>query len=239
MKIIHLLLFILVLYACFEFVSIGAHVFTSSGIAGQAKAFESQGGTRTMLVLGDSTAVGVGADAPEHSVPGILAAEYNLSVENLAKSGAVAADLEAQLARAQADRYNLILIQAGANDVIRLRDLASANADMEAVIREARKKSDRVVILTAGKIGNAPIFPWFLRSLMTARASDLRDMLKATAEAQGAAYVDLFNTPDPFAQDPRRYYARDGLHLSADGYAFWAGEVVGVIADRWPEFLHG
>lgn len=239
MRIISFLALIVAVYVAYQAVRVGYFVFLSDRAVADAAAFEQKSGTRSMLVLGDSTAVGVGAETPEVSVAGRLAGAFNLSVENRAKSGAVVADLRAQLSSASESEYNLILIQAGANDVIRLHSLEAADAEMRSVIQDAKKKSDRVVLLTAGKIGEAPFFPWFVRALMTHRAKELRDMLSATAREEGAAYVDLYNAPDPFASDPARYYAPDGLHLSGDGYDFWAGEIVEVIEARWPEFIHG
>lgn len=153
-------------------------------------------------------------------------------------SGAVVADLAAQLTLASRQRYDLILIQAGANDVIRLHNLAAANAEMQRVLQDVRTKSDHVVLLTAGKIGNAPLFPWFIRSLMNGRAKELRDMFWMTAKEEDVAYVDLYTISDPFASDLNRYYAPDGLHLTGDGYGFWAGEVAQTIEAEWPGFLH-
>lgn len=234
-----ILVLIVALYVAYEAARVGYLAYVSSGLVAEAQRFERSGGAREILVIGDSTAVGVGAASAEVSVAGRLAGAHDFSVENHAVSGAVVADLAAQLALASRDRYDLILIQAGANDVIQLHHLDAANTEMRSVLKDVHKRSDRVVLLTAGKIGEAPIFPWFIRSLMTGRAKELRDMLSATAREEGVAYVDLYNIPDPFASDPRRYYAPDGLHLTGDGYGFWEDEVVKTIEGAWPGFLHG
>lgn len=239
MKIITVVAFVAAAYLAYEAARVGYLAFVSGRLVADAEPFEQTTGTRSVLVLGDSTAVGVGAETPGASVAGRLAGELNLTVENYAKSGAVVADVRAQLGKATQSEYNLILIQAGANDVIQLHNLEAVNKEMRRVLQEAQKKSDRVVVLTAGKIGQAPLFPWFVRSLMTNRAKELRDMLQVTAGQEGAAYVDLYFAADPFASDPKRYYAPDGLHLSGDGYDFWAGQVLEAIEARWPEFLHG
>ena len=67
----------------------------------------------------------------------------------------------------------------------------------------------------------------------------MRTQFMAITAADGVAYVDLYSIPDPFSSDPSRYYAPDGLHLTADGYEFWFEQVQKVIQARWPELVHG
>ncbi len=235
MKILSLLLILGVLYLAYEVARVGYYAYVSKGLVALAEGFERAEGSRSLLVLGDSTAVGVGVHDAHNTVAGRLSQALNASVENHAVSGEVTADTAAQLAAAQKDSYDLVLIQIGANDVIGFRDLGVAQADLKRLLDEARTKSDRIVLLTAGKIGEAPLFPWFARALMTERAADLRERFSSTAAAFGVVYVDLFAIPDPFATDPRRYYAPDGLHLTDDGYGFWYEQVKHAIEARWPD----
>lgn len=190
--------------------------------------------SRTMLVLGDSTAVGVGA-APRESVPARLANLIGASVENHAKSGAHTRVLKEQLAQAKRGGYDLILIQAGANDVIFFGTPAEAERELELVLAGARKLSNRVVLLTSGKIGDAPIFPWVFRGYLNVRTADLRERFMRLAEQYGAVYVDIYARSNPFGTDPKRYYAPDFLHLSGEGYAFWFDIVEEYVEKRWPE----
>jgi lysophospholipase L1-like esterase len=199
--------------------------------------FTSEKGARTMLVLGDSTAVGVGTES-EHSVPAKVSRLIDASVENYAKSGAVVADLEAQLSRANKPRYDLILIQAGANDVIHFRSLSAAQSQMSTLLEKVSKHSDKIILLTAGKIGDAPIFPMVLRPLLTSRAGNLRQRFLQISEERGVKYVDLYTISEQFHSDPSRFYAKDMLHLSADGYDLWYQEVEKVVETNWPELVH-
>lgn len=199
--------------------------------------FTREKGTHAMLVLGDSTAVGVGTD-PLYSVPARVSQLIDASVENYAKSGAVVEDLDEQLSRAKIRHYDFILIQAGANDVIHFRSLAVAQEQMDALLNKVSQYSDRVILLTAGKIGEAPIFPVVLRPVLTSRAADLRQRFMHSAEQRGVKYVDLFTTSEQFQSDPQRYYGKDMLHLSADGYGLWYQEVQKVIAKNWQELVH-
>ena len=59
-----------------------------------------------MLVLGDSTAVGIGAMRPEESVAGRVSNFLNADrVENYAVSGAVTNDLNEQMKNAALPKY--------------------------------------------------------------------------------------------------------------------------------------
>jgi lysophospholipase L1-like esterase len=160
-------------------------------------------------------------------------------VENHAVSGAVTADLAGQIAQAQKSHYDLILIQIGANDIIRFHSPSATAQTLDAALRSLQPKSDRIVLLTAGKVGEAPFFPRLLSWLWTWQASRMRTQFIAVTNADGVAYVDLYNAPDPFNSDPARYYAPDGLHLTADGYGFWFDQVQQTIVTHWPDLAHG
>ena len=102
------------------------------------------------------------------------------------------------------------------------------SATMRSFVHWIRAAAPYVVLMTSGNLGAAPFFPWPLNRLMTWRARRQRDLLRALAVRHGVAYVDLWREveDDPFRNDPARYYAADGLHLTGEGYAQWHGELV-------------
>ncbi len=228
---------LLVAYVVYQVVRITQLVDASRALLDSAQPFERTEGTLSMLVLGDSTAVGVGSN-PEGTVAARLAQRMGASVENVALSGARTRDVAAQLSQRTRETYDLVLIQVGANDVIRFSPLESVRTDLEAVLASAQSVSDKVVVLTAGKVGDAPFFPRPLGWIWTARAAAVREHFLAAAAAHDAVYVDLYTAADPFSADPHTYYAPDGLHLAAAGYGFWYSEVEKAIEARWPGFLH-
>ncbi len=230
-----LVVLVVIVYSAYEIMRLVYFAHLSRGLVLHAEAFERTGGTRSLLVLGDSTAVGVGAEDAAQSVAGRLSNALDASVENYAKSGAVSADIASQLARAKKGAYDVVLVQVGANDVIDLHDPDAASAALEEALVDVRTKSEHVVLLTSGKIGEAPLFPWFVRSYLTRRAADLRERFKTIADKYDAVYVDLYAIDDPFASDPERYYAPDGLHLTGDGYGFWYAQVNIAIEAKWPD----
>lgn len=190
--------------------------------------------TKNILVLGDSLAVGVGARG-ELTVAGRLGERLRANVENYGKSGAQTRDLDEQLSRAKKDHYDVILIQIGANDVIQLKSLTTAQSNMDRILGAAQKKSAHVIFLTSGNIGDAPLWPFPWPYIYTERTLDLRDRFKVLAEKHGALYVDLYARGNLFASDPDRYYANDKLHLTADGYGTWFDVIWEEVTLRWPD----
>lgn len=192
------------------------------GIIEQSRAFtlEDPARTKRVLVLGDSTAVGVGA-TPETSIARRLAQHFNASVENYAVSGAVTSDLVSQFSRTQHEHYDLVEIQIGANDVMSVRSLPGVARTLEEVLPAISKKTDRIVLLTAGDIGKAPVFVWPLSSFISYRTRELRALFMDVCARSGVSYVDIYSAPDIFPSDPQRYYAPDGLHLAGEGYGYW------------------
>ena len=179
-----------------------------------------------LLVVGDSTAVGTGASAPSGSLAGLLAARFpRLSIENRAKDGARFADLPTQLAGAQ--QFDMVLVQAGGNDVIRLRDMDAVGRDIQRVTALARQHAPLVVLMPAGNVGNAPFFFPPVSWWMTQRSRQLHAHARASAAQAGAVYVRLFEERenDPFARQ-RDLNAKDGLHPSDAGYRVWLDQLM-------------
>jgi lysophospholipase L1-like esterase len=179
-----------------------------------------------MLIVGDSTAVGTGASAPEASVAGLLAAAYpKLQIDNRARDGATFEGVVNQLAGSE--RYDLILISAGGNDVIRLRNADEMRNDIDRATELARARSERVLLMPAGNVGNAPFFVPPASWLMTRRARTLHALVRESSERHGAVYINLFKdaAQDPFVQQPG-LNAVDGLHPSDAGYCVWFDELM-------------
>jgi lysophospholipase L1-like esterase len=224
-------------YVGYQVIRIRGLVQKGIALGQHEKLFTREEGNVSLLVLGDSTAVGLGTSDPKYSVAGRLSDWLNASVENHAKSGAIADDMVAQLSLAQKDQYDLILIQVGANDVIRFHSASAANIQLDTLLQKLTQKSNRIVLLTAGKIGEAPFFPKPFGFLWNNGAARLRTLFMATAQKYGVVYVDLFSIADPFATDTQKYYAADGLHLSDDGYGFWYDQVKVAISENWHELV--
>ena len=185
------------------------------------------GATSRLLVVGDSTAVGTGADAPAASVAGRLGQAYpQLWVENRAQDGATLADVVAQM-RGADGHFDVVLVQAGGNDVIRLSDMDAVRQTVKDLACAARDKAPLVLLMPAGNVGNSPFFFSPVRGWMTRRSRALHAVVLDAAASCGSTYINLFQerADDPFVQGPA-LHARDGLHPSDAGYGVWFEELM-------------
>jgi len=187
---------------------------------------------RRLLVVGDSTGVGTGATQPLASVAGLLGAAYpRLLVHNQARDGARFDAVPAQLAAAAGGPgYDVVLIQAGGNDVIRGIDAAALAQvlDLSFSAAKARLRPGGVAIVQpAGNVGNAAFFLPPLSQLMSQRARELHTAVRSAAARHGLVFVSLYQeaAQDPFVQRPE-LYAADGLHPNDAGYRVWRDELL-------------
>ncbi|MDI1340614.1 GDSL-type esterase/lipase family protein [Polaromonas sp.] len=197
-------------------------------LARQSEPFEASPApaTASLLVVGDSTAVGTGASSPATSIAGLIARDHpQLTIVNRARDGARFADIAAQLEGQQ--RFDAILVLGGGNDVIRFTGDAQLEQNIARAAELARVRARLVVFMPSGNVGSAPFFfaPWSW--LMTRRSETLHRFVRQAATDNGAVYVNLFKdkADDPFAQRPDELNARDGLHPSDAGYRLWYDEL--------------
>lgn len=177
----------------------------------------------TLLVLGDSTAVGVGADSSKDTVAALFAQHVGATyVENRAVSGAIVADLETQIKSASLEEYSFILIEIGGNDIIRFHNVDTVTGELRELL-EALPKTKNLIVHSAGNVGAATTFPWFIRPFHTSRNLAYHKALEEVVRAKGGTYVNLYLDPsiDPFSLHPEIYLAKDGLHPSSAGYKLW------------------
>jgi lysophospholipase L1-like esterase len=110
----------------------------------------------------------------------------------------------------------------GGNDVVGVGSLSIVNQEMTTFLQDVRPYSNRIVLMPAGRVGDAPFFPAVAAPFINSRAAALRNYFMATAAAAGVQYVDLAGpVSDTFATDPAKYYAADMFHPSSTGYALW------------------
>jgi lysophospholipase L1-like esterase len=182
-----------------------------------------------ILVLGDSTAVGTGSVDNRDSTAGRLGTLFpEAEIVNKAVNGLKIEGLLPILATLTDDtRFDIILIQIGANDIIRLTSMDSIKRDITEVLRRAQVLGERVVVLHAGDIGQVPVFPWYVRPLYHTRSMQMREIYSYAARASSAHYVDLIDSGVGAAlkKHPELYYASDELHLSGEGYGLWFEEI--------------
>jgi lysophospholipase L1-like esterase len=175
-----------------------------------------------VLILGDSTAVGLGSASVEASVAGRLAREFpDASVENHAEVGARVANVIDQLAAASG-RFDAVLIAVGGNDVIRGTPESRVRSGLDTVLVRAREMSRFVIVANSANVGNAPLFGWPFNLLLTRRSLRLRRLFAQVCRQHRVRFVNFTyrGHRDEFARLRDEYFAEDGLHPNADAYGY-------------------
>lgn len=177
-----------------------------------------------VLILGDSTGVGVGATLPEESVAGLFAADYpdadiiNVAVSGTRVAGAVAqvrTCLEAGL------RFELALLHVGGNDVVVDTPLDRLSDDCDTLLEELGRLAVRTAWLGPPDLGLAPLFPRPYAWLMASRSRAAARVFAAAAARHDVVFVD-FSAPAHAAHFRRRrkHFAIDGFHPNSASYKY-------------------
>ena len=205
-----------------------------------------EGDRLRLVVLGDSTAAGVGVDRPEHALPHLIAQRIadaerrEVHVVNYGWAGARVCHLvPEQLPRALRplrpedqegflSGADLVAVVIGANDATHRTRPARFRADLRATLETVRAAAPRARVVHAG----IPTFRGALRTLEPLMfitdhyARLLRPISREESERAGVAYADLARDVPPRLRGRTDVLASDQFHLSAVGYAAWADVVV-------------
>ncbi len=183
----------------------------------------------SLLVVGDSTALGAGAEKPHQSVAGRLGRRFpGLRIRNVAVDGARLADVSRQLESVGTERFDMVLIMAGGNDILRFTPLTRLRSEATRVNAAAMAIARHVAWMPPGNLGAAPLWYWPMSRIIDRRSRRVRAALLDVAHSMCAIYVDLYHPVevDPFAIDAERFLAADRVHPSAAGYCYWTAALL-------------
>lgn len=184
-----------------------------------------------ILVAGDSTGYGTGADIPDDSVAGRLGQKYpDAQIANVSKNGYTLREVAEALPKV---KYDLLILQVGGNDILGFRSATQMREDTEYLLERAQAVSDNVYFMSTGDVGAAPGLGPVVSSIMSSRTQVARTIFKEVSEAKGVAFVDLYEDPKDsvFAQEPGVYHSDDKLHPSSEGYRVWFEKLIAVIEE--------
>ena len=193
--------------------------------AGQRYERRQEASAHAILVLGDSTGVGVGAQRPEDSIAGRLAIDFpDSDIANISRSGARVADALAQARQCVAEgrRFDVAVLHLGSNDVVRGTDVAELAAACDALMVELKTVALHVVWLGPPNLGLAPLFPLPYAWLMSSRSRAATSIFAASAAKHGVSYVD-FSAPEHgerLRRGKKLHFAEDGFHPSSSSYGY-------------------
>jgi lysophospholipase L1-like esterase len=188
-----------------------------------------------LLIVGDSSAAGVGVGHQSVALSGRLAAEldgdFEVTWRLVAASGATTADAIAMLSRGPAAACDVALTALGVNDVKNGVPLAAWLSRTERLHGLLRERFGARLICVAGlpPMERFPALPGALARALGARAARfdlaLREHLSASP--------DRVHLPFDLSLSPQMM-AADGFHPGEAIHAAWARKVSAVIRRRFP-----
>lgn len=193
--------------------------------------------TVRLVLLGDSSALGVGVAQVADTVGGrlaelLVADGYRVELSSVAVVGSRSADLATQVARAMlGPTPDVAVVLVGANDATGLRRPAESAAALGAAVARLRAADVPVIVGTCPDLGAARAFASPLRQIVAALGRRTSRAQAVAVRAAGGVPVDLATlTGAVFRADPGTL-SPDGYHPSADGYRVWAHVLVPAVRD--------
>ncbi|MGI3187177.1 SGNH/GDSL hydrolase family protein [Nioella aestuarii] len=181
-----------------------------------------EGPTLRLLILGDSSAAGVGASHQDNALSGqlisALSPHRRLTWRLEAKTGATSRSALAALSTLPHDPFDVVLLVLGVNDVTSFAPLNRILPDRVRIAQEiaARFNTPQLIVTGIPPLSQFPLLPNPLRWILVQRAARLEPLLREQANAAGHSYLPFSMPMDPDLM------AEDGFHPSARAYAHWA-----------------
>ena len=181
-----------------------------------------------LLIVGESTAVGVGVSTNETGLGGqtarALAGATGRPVawRVLGRSGASAQKLVTEFIEPEPPiEADVVVVALGVNDTISLSPVGGWIAALESLLRRVRASSPDAAVVLSGvpPIQHFPALPSPLRHVLGLRAA----VLDRAAIRWASAHAAVAHVPHPSVPLPQvaAVFCADGFHPSADGYAQW------------------
>ena len=179
-----------------------------------------------LLVLGDSTAAGVGAATQHEALPGRLADALHARTDRgirwraVGKNGATAREIvERFLDEALTEPAELLFLSIGANDAMTMRGTGAFVRDVRSILDafETRNPGAFVLMSSLPVFGRFGLLPQPLRTALYRHSLALEAAARAVVERRPRTLMS--NDPPPYAED---FWAPDFFHPSSSGYRDWA-----------------
>lgn len=192
----------------------------------------------SLVVLGDSTAAGMGCSSPEE-VPGVLLARglteesgRPVRLTTHAVVGATSRVLDAQVDMTLdlGGAPDAVVVLIGANDVTARLSVARSAERLSAAVARLRSVGVVVVVGTCPDLGAVRPIPQPLRSVVRTWSLQLARAQHEAVRVAGGHPVALADLLSPeFLSSPDRFFSPDQFHPSAAGYDAAAGVMLPVL----------
>jgi lysophospholipase L1-like esterase len=200
-----------------------------------------------LVVLGDSSAAGLGVDEPAETPSAIIATGLAVAsgrpvrLTNVAVVGATSADLQEQLDRLLeiVGHPDVAMVMVGANDVTHRVKASDAVRELVGTVQALREAGAGVVVGTCPDLGAVQPVPQPLRQLARHWSRDLAAAQTVAVVEAGGRTVSLGDLLGPdFAAYPNEMFSADRFHPSATGYAKAAAALLPSVCAEiglWPD----
>jgi lysophospholipase L1-like esterase len=181
-----------------------------------------------LVMLGDSTAAGMGVAQREQTIGAIIAhgvaalSGRPVELTNVAIVGAESPELGDQVVRAleQVPRPDVAVISIGANDVTHRNDRTAAVRHLEMAVSRLRETGAEVVVATCPDLGAIEPLAQPLKLLARRWSRDLAAAQTVAVVEAGGRAVSVGNLLGPsFRSEPKVMFSEDRFHPSPAGYA--------------------
>ena len=189
-----------------------------------------QGAPLRVLILGDSSAAGVGVEAQDDALLGQithrLAGHATVTFELVAQTGAKTGDVLAWLDELPSQDYDVVITALGVNDVTKLVPLRRWLQQQETLMGRLVNDFGARCVIVSGvpNLSEFPVLPNPLRWLLGRRAVWLDHYLAPLVDRQ----PHCIHVPADMTLTASNM-ARDGFHPGPIVYAAWAEMVVAAI----------
>ncbi|GAA4132648.1 SGNH/GDSL hydrolase family protein [Actinomadura keratinilytica] len=187
----------------------------------------------SFVMLGDSTAAGLGVHEPDETPGALLAAGLSaiaghpVRLTNVALSGARSEALPGQVDKALAAHPDIAVIMIGANDVTARVPAAESVRHLAAAVERLHGAGCRVVVGTCPDLGTVQPVMQPLRWIARRASRQLAAAQTIAVVERGGRTVSLGDLLGrEFEADPREMFSADRYHPSARGYAAAAAAVL-------------
>lgn len=189
-----------------------------------------------LLILGDSSAAGVGAGHQSTALSGQLAERlsqtHSLHWQLEAETGATSASALQHLATLPAAPFDIALVVLGVNDITGSVPLSRWLSRRRTLHSKLRNRFEIKHIIASGlpPMGHFPLLPQPLRWTLGRSAARFDAALGALCKTE----PDTTHLPLHLPYEPR-YVAADGFHPSEAAYSQWAAMLAQLIAPFSPD----
>ena len=201
--------------------------------AGARAGIEGEGPPLRLLVLGDSSAAGVGVADQAHALAGglvaLLSPRHRVHWRLEAGSGDRLADLLARLEAIAREQFDAVVVAIGVNDATARTGTAAWRAGLRRLLSGigTRFGEPTVIVCAIPPMQVFPALPRPLANWLGIAASRLNQASGEVLADDSRAYFLRFDfDPDP------RWMCEDGFHPSAAGYRRWAEAVANALREH-------